>query len=88
MLRSASRRGDGERVTSLITAGLDVNITDSVRSTQYLLFCVSLHMSVITQDGDSALIMAARWGRTKVVRLLVKAGATLDPHWEEASRTL
>ena len=49
---------------------------------------VSLHMSVITQDGDSALIMAARWCRTEVVQLLVKAGATLDPHWDKASRTL
>ena len=49
---------------------------------------VSLHMSVITQDGDSALMKAARKGRTKVVPLLVKAGATLDPHWDKASRTL
>ena len=34
--------------------------------------------SVITQDGDSALIVAARKGDTKVVSLLVKAGAALD----------
>ena len=74
---SASERGDVERVTLLITAGLDVNITDSVRYTQYLLFCVSLHMSVITQDGDSALMMAARKGRTKVVSLLLEAGANI-----------
>ena len=39
---SASERGDVEIVTLLITAGVDVNITDSVRSIQYLLFCVSL----------------------------------------------
>ena len=39
---------------------------------------VSLHMSVITQRGDSALILAARRGRTEVVSLLVKAGAALD----------
>ena len=45
-------------------------------------------MSVITQDGDSALMMAVRKGRTEVVSLLVNAGATLDPHWEEASSTL
>ena len=49
---------------------------------------VSLHMSVITQDGDSALMMAVREGWTEVVSLLVKAGTELDPHWEEASRTL
>ena len=45
-------------------------------------------MSLITQDGDSALMMAVREGRTEVVPLLVKAGATLDPHWDKASRTL
>ena len=49
---------------------------------------VSLHMSVITQDGDSALMIAVREGMTEVVPLLVKAGATLDPHWDKASRTL
>ena len=39
---------------------------------------VSLHMSVISQSGDSPLILAARWGKTEVVSLLVKAGAALD----------
>ena len=39
---------------------------------------VSLHMSVITQRGDSPLIEAVRSGRTEVVSLLVKAGAALD----------
>ena len=39
---------------------------------------VSLHMSVITQWGESPLMMAARNGRTEVVPLLVKAGAALD----------
>ena len=42
---------------------------------------VSLHMSVITQDGDSALMMAARlWGATEVVSLLlyIEAGANTD----------
>ena len=36
---------------------------------------VSLHMSVITQDGDSALMIAAREGRTEVVPLLLEARA-------------
>ena len=75
---SASRRGDVKRVTSLITAGVDVNIRDSVRYTQYLLFCVSLYMSVITQNGNSALMIAIREGRTKVVSLLLEAGANTD----------
>ena len=35
-------------------------------------------MSVITQDGDSALIVAARGGKTEVVSLLLKAGANTD----------
>ena len=40
---------------------------------------VSLHMSVITQNGDSALMMAARgWGRTEVVPLLLEDGANID----------
>ena len=39
---------------------------------------VSLQMSVITQDGDSPLMMAARYGRTEVVSLLVNAEAALD----------
>ena len=40
--------------------------------------CVILHMSVITQDGWSALMLAAFWGRTEVVVELVKAGAKVD----------
>ena len=39
---------------------------------------VSLHMSVITQDGDTPLTLAARNGKTEVVSLLVEAGAALD----------
>ena len=39
---------------------------------------VSLHMSVITQSGDSPLILAASNGETEVVSLLVEAGAALD----------
>ena len=45
---------------------------------EHRLLSVSLHMSVIPQDGDSPLIEAARSGRTEVVSLLVKAGAALD----------
>ena len=39
---------------------------------------VSLHISVITQRGDSPLMLAAWKGETEVVSLLVKAGAALD----------
>ena len=40
--------------------------------------CVILHMSVITQDGRSALMYAASGGRIEVVVELVKAGANLN----------
>ena len=35
-------------------------------------------MSVITQDGNSALMLAAGRGKNEVVLLMVKAGAALD----------
>ena len=35
-------------------------------------------MSVITQDGNSALMMAVREGRTEIVSLLLKAGANTE----------
>ena len=35
-------------------------------------------MSVMTQDGDSALMIAASWGRTEVVPLLLEAGPNTD----------
>ena len=37
-----------------------------------------LHMSVITQSGESALLNAAFYGHTEIVQQLVKAGANLD----------
>ena len=40
--------------------------------------CVILHMSVITQDGASALLEAASVGKTEAVVELVKAGANVD----------
>ena len=37
-----------------------------------------LHMSIITQNGRSALMKAAEYGRTEVIVELVKAGANKD----------
>ena len=37
-----------------------------------------LHMSVITQDGWSALYWATSEGYTEIIQQLVKAGANLD----------
>lgn len=38
----------------------------------------ALHVSIIMQWGDSALMEAARWGETKAVVELIKAGADLN----------
>ena len=35
-------------------------------------------VTTLTQNGDSALMMAVRWGRTEVVSLLIVAGANID----------
>ena len=80
-----------EAVTSLISAGADVNDVNQVRHgvcsvsphtwSDCLVcdvICFILHMSVITQDGESPLMLAVRSGRTEVVSLLVMAGAALD----------
>ena len=40
--------------------------------------CVILHMSVITQNGWSALMAAAKEGKTEAVVELVKAGTNVD----------
>ena len=44
--------------------------------------CVILHMSVITQEGVSALMGAAGFGKTEVVVELVKAGTNVDMQTE------
>ena len=41
-----------------------------------------LRVSVITQNKDTALMVAARFGRTEVVSLLLKAGANTNLHDE------
>ena len=40
--------------------------------------CVMIHMSVTTQSGEFALMQAARWGHTDIVKELVTAGANLN----------
>ena len=50
--------------------------------------CVILHMSVITQWGDSALMWAAMGGKTEVVVELVKAGANVDVQDDVCQYTL
>ena len=43
-----------------------------------MIVSVILHMSIITQDGNSALMLAAYMGRTETVAELLKAGADLN----------
>ena len=66
------------------TTHWELNYTESCALLQcklciYQLLCevisVSLHMSVITQDGDSALMMAVQ---EEVVSLLLEAGANTN----------
>ena len=40
--------------------------------------CVSYYTCLSSQDGYSALMWAARWGKTEVVVELIKAGANLN----------
>ena len=40
--------------------------------------CVSYYTCLSSQDRNSALMMAARWGETEVVVELIKAGAHLN----------
>ena len=67
---------------SLIDTGVNVNVFDLVRYLRYtsLEYFLCYHCSVITQygHGESALIVAAREGRTEVVSLLLEAGANTD----------
>ena len=49
---------------------------------------VSLHMSVITQYENSALMVAVRWSKTEVVSLLLNAGANTDLQNEVNTRAV
>ena len=56
-------------------AVLTMSVTECIVS---ISVCVILHMSVITQNGYSALMRAAMEGNIEVVVELVKAGANVD----------
>ena len=40
--------------------------------------CVSYYTCLSSQDGDSALMRAASWGKTEIVVELIKTGAHLN----------
>ena len=70
-----------EAVTSLISAGADVNAVNRVRHgvcsiSRVIVLCEMSSVSHYTcVSSHSALMVAARSGKTEVVSLLVKAGA-------------
>ena len=41
---------------------------------------------MVTQDGWTALILAARWGHESIVKVLLAAGANKDAQNEVSSR--
>ena len=71
-------------MTSLITAGVDVNVKNLVRHAYNMKLTtksqsLNTHTSVITQwPGNCAITSAARYGMTKAVSLLLAAGANID----------
>ena len=52
----------------------ECHLNESLLYTQY--YCSVFMMCI--QSGDSALMVAATWGKTGVVKVLVKGGADLN----------
>ncbi|CAI8050724.1 Putative ankyrin repeat protein MM_0045, partial [Geodia barretti] len=90
-LRSGSQRGDFERVMSLITAGVNVNVFDRDGDSALmwaarkgrtevvsLLLEAGANTNLQNKIGFSPLMFAARKGGTEVVSLLLEAGANTN----------
>ena len=75
----ASYRGFTEIVKVLAEAKADPNITDKVKLhyTHYCIVQIRSRSCISLQYGDTALILAARWGYTDVVKILVEHGADI-----------
>ena len=79
----AARYGKTNTIVELVEAGADINMRN-------LVCCLFLHLtllmrhlylvrlSFITQDGNTALILASRGYVTEVIVQLVKAGANVN----------
>ena len=74
----AARKGRTEVVSLLLEAGANTDLQNKVKCRCDLGILLYIHMFFITQDGESALTIAAREGRTEVVTLLMKT-VILDP---------
>ena len=86
-LMMSARDGRTEVVSLLLEAGANTDLQNKVklctRRCGFGTLCTKSllshsYISVITQNGYSALMMAAREGRTEVVSLLLEAGANTD----------
>ena len=76
----ASYRGYTEIVKVLAEAKADPNINDKVKLhyTHYCIVQIRSRSCISLQDGNTALILAARWGHTDVVKILVEHGSNID----------
>ena len=75
-LTRAAWRGRTDIVVELANAGASINLQNNVMKNVDI--ALLRHVLFVTQDGDSALMTAAKNGHTNVVVELVKAGAKLD----------
>ncbi len=98
-MRTAARNGDLRIVKMLVEAGADPNGTKNSppltsaayrgygRIVEYLLAQPNIEVDKRDIDGYSALMHAADRGHTKVVELLLKAGANPDAVNKYGDRT-
>ena len=81
-LLQAAKDGDTETVKTFIERGIDVNaqykdglILGPVR---WIVNALLTGKDTKTRRGDTALIVAARWGHADIVRILLEAGAKVN----------
>ena len=77
-LALAASRGHTDVVVELVKAGANLDLQNTVWKMACTIVPSIVDVSFVTQDGDSALTLAARRCLTDVVVELVKAGANLD----------
>ena len=77
-LTLAARHGLTDGVVELVKSGANLNLQNNVWEMASTMLPSIVDMSFVTQNGDSALTLAARNGLTDVVVELLKAGANLD----------
>ena len=76
-LMLAAQSGHTKTVRALLNAGAEVNITSyvlvtSIKPSVYMQAPAILHLK---WKGNTALVMAAKGGHTKTVKILIEAGA-------------